>query len=248
MDQKLKNYSSGMQVRLAFACATKAKAEVLLVDEVLAVGDSDFQRKCFNYFKLLKKEKKTVVFVSHDMGAVREYCDRAVLIDSNHIIAEGSADDVATEYTKLFNSPQSISGNDNNNANRWGDGKIKFEKVEAKVNDKNLILTADAKVYGQVEDVVFGYLIKDSAGNPLFGSNSHVKNIKTGVFSPGDTKKITWTIPNIFDDGIFVITLAISQNDGVSQHDWWEDAASFTVFKENKTPYALDPPSTITVS
>ena len=80
MDQQLKNYSSGMQVRLAFSVATRAKADILLIDEVLAVGDADFQRKCFEYFKRLKKAKTTVVFVSHDMNAVREYCDRAVLI------------------------------------------------------------------------------------------------------------------------------------------------------------------------
>src|SRR5690606_5036446 len=79
MDQKLKNYSSGMQVRLAFSVATRAEADILLIDEVLAVGDADFQRKCFHYFKTLKKLKKTVVFVTHDMTAVDEYCDRAIL-------------------------------------------------------------------------------------------------------------------------------------------------------------------------
>ena len=73
MDQKLKNYSSGMQVRLAFSVATiLAESDILLIDEVLAVGDADFQRKCFEYFKRVKKLKKTVVFVSHDMNAIRE--------------------------------------------------------------------------------------------------------------------------------------------------------------------------------
>jgi ABC-2 type transport system ATP-binding protein len=73
MDQKLKNYSSGMEVRLAFSLATRAKADILLVDEVLAVGDADFQRKCYNFFRQLKKTGVTVVFVTHDMSAVREY-------------------------------------------------------------------------------------------------------------------------------------------------------------------------------
>ena len=83
MDQKLKNYSSGMQVRLAFSLATRSQADILLVDEVLAVGDADFQRKCFDYFRTLKKNKKTVIFVSHDMSAIREYCERAVLIEKS---------------------------------------------------------------------------------------------------------------------------------------------------------------------
>lgn len=102
MDQKLKNYSSGMQVRLAFSVATRAEADILLIDEVLAVGDAEFQRKCFNYFKSLKKRGATVVFVTHDMNAVKEYCDRAILVENGVIASEGKAADVAKEYTKLF--------------------------------------------------------------------------------------------------------------------------------------------------
>ncbi|HRJ06824.1 MAG TPA: ABC transporter ATP-binding protein, partial [Candidatus Saccharibacteria bacterium] len=102
MDQKLKNYSSGMQVRLAFSVATRSKADILLIDEVLAVGDADFQRKCFDYFSQLKKDKKTVVFVSHDMYAVREYCDRAALIDSSHIVAIDDSETIARKYVELF--------------------------------------------------------------------------------------------------------------------------------------------------
>ena len=102
MDQKLKNYSSGMKVRIAFSLATRAKAEVLLIDEVLAVGDATFQRKCFEHFRTLKKSDTTIVLVSHDMDAVREFCDRVLLIDDSRIVAEGSADVVATRYTELL--------------------------------------------------------------------------------------------------------------------------------------------------
>ena len=102
MDQKLKNYSSGMQVRLAFSLAVRAKADIMLIDEVLAVGDESFQQKCFNYFKQLKNEDVTVVFVSHNMNAVREYCDRALLIDSSELKMIGETNKVATEYSKLF--------------------------------------------------------------------------------------------------------------------------------------------------
>lgn len=102
MDQKLKNYSSGMQVRLAFSVATRAEADILLIDEVLAVGDANFQKKCFDYFRSLKTAGKTVVFVTHDMHAVREYCDRAILVEGGLIVTEGKADKVADEYLKLF--------------------------------------------------------------------------------------------------------------------------------------------------
>lgn len=100
MDQKLKNYSSGMQVRLAFSVAIRAKSEILLLDEVLAVGDAAFQQKCFNYFEELKREKQTVVFVTHDMGAVKRFCNRAIYIKEGKIIDEGTPADIADLYAE----------------------------------------------------------------------------------------------------------------------------------------------------
>lgn len=98
MDQKLKNYSSGMQVRLAFSIAIRADADILLLDEVLAVGDEAFQRKCFDYFMELKRKKKTVILVTHDMGAVKKFCNKAMMIHKGEVIISGSPEDVANEY------------------------------------------------------------------------------------------------------------------------------------------------------
>ena len=99
MDQQLKNYSSGMQVRLAFSMAIRAKADILLIDEVLAVGDEAFQRKCIGYFKNLKDEGKTVVLVTHNMDAVRRFCSRAMLVHDAGIKVIGTPEDVANQYT-----------------------------------------------------------------------------------------------------------------------------------------------------
>lgn len=101
MDQKLKNYSSGMQVRLAFSIAIKAKNEILIFDEVLAVGDEAFQRKCFDVFEQYKAEGQTVILVSHDMGAIKNFCNRAVLLNDGRVIDEGSPDKIATTYSAL---------------------------------------------------------------------------------------------------------------------------------------------------
>lgn len=98
MDQKLKNYSSGMQVRLAFSIAIRAESDVLLLDEVLAVGDSAFQQKCFDYFEELKKNKKTVIFVSHDMGAVKRFCSSAIYIKKGKITHRGTPMEIADVY------------------------------------------------------------------------------------------------------------------------------------------------------
>lgn len=102
MEERLKNYSSGMQVRLAFSIAIRAEADVLLLDEVLAVGDEAFQRKCYKYFNSLKEKKKTVILVTHDMGAVERYCNRAIMIEKGEIICSGTNTEVASAYKKLF--------------------------------------------------------------------------------------------------------------------------------------------------
>jgi len=102
MDQKLKNYSSGMKVRLAFSVAIRAKADILILDEVLAVGDASFKRKCNEYFKTLKHDKKTVILVTHSMSDVREYCNKAIVIEKGKVQFEGGADEAAEEYLKLF--------------------------------------------------------------------------------------------------------------------------------------------------
>lgn len=99
MDQKLKNYSSGMQVRLAFSIAIRAESDILLLDEVLAVGDAAFQQKCFNYFEELKQQKRTVVFVSHDMGAVRRFCTRAAYVNDGKLLQVGTPQEIADLYT-----------------------------------------------------------------------------------------------------------------------------------------------------
>ncbi len=99
MNQKLKNYSSGMQVRLAFSVAIKAQGDILILDEVLAVGDEAFQRKCNDYFMERKESGKTTILVTHDMGAVKKYCNKAVLIEDGLIKAYGDPDDVANQYS-----------------------------------------------------------------------------------------------------------------------------------------------------
>lgn len=99
MNQKLKNYSSGMQVRLAFSVAIKAQGDILILDEVLAVGDEAFQRKCNDYFMERKHSGKTTILVTHDMNAVKKYCNKAVLIESGLVKVVGNPDDVANQYS-----------------------------------------------------------------------------------------------------------------------------------------------------
>jgi ABC-2 type transport system ATP-binding protein len=131
MDQKLKNYSSGMQVRLAFSIAIQAHNDILLIDEVLAVGDSAFQRKCFNVFKEIKKQGKTVVFVTHDMGAVQEFCDRAMMIQNSEVVITGSPREVALRYEVANAAIQRDGGEENANA-RPADPPVKLKSIKTR--------------------------------------------------------------------------------------------------------------------
>lgn len=99
MGERLKNYSSGMQVRLAFSIAIQAKGDILLLDEVLAVGDAAFQQKCNNYFEQLKTEGRTIVLVTHSMEAVKRFCSKALLLENGEIKLIGSPEEVADQYT-----------------------------------------------------------------------------------------------------------------------------------------------------
>lgn len=101
MDQKLKNYSSGMQVRLAFSIAIRAQGDILLLDEILAVGDQAFQFKCLDYFIELKRQSKTVVLVTHDMNNVTEFCDRALILDGGRIVDILSPNKAAKKYKDI---------------------------------------------------------------------------------------------------------------------------------------------------
>ena len=111
MEERLKNYSSGMQVRLAFSIAIKARGDILMLDEVLAVGDEAFQKKCYAYFDKLKREKKTVILVTHDMGAVERFCNKAVLLEDGKIKLQGKPHVVAAAYSRSNEAEHAKSHN-----------------------------------------------------------------------------------------------------------------------------------------
>lgn len=239
MDQKLKNYSSGMQVRLAFSLAIRSRADILLIDEVLAVGDADFQRKCYEYFKTLKKDKKTVVFVSHDMDAVREYCDVAVMIEDSQIVKSGTPDSVAQSYQKLFaraRQAQHGSGQD-----RWGDEAAITESIEIDVSAKLISIKQSIKANRALENPIVGIRIRDTAGREVTGTNTRIENYKVPDLMKSDKIGLEWGFSNILADGEYYIDPAILHSDGVTVSDWWNEAKRFRVTKDRYIPYMVDP-------
>ncbi len=248
MDQKLRNYSSGMEVRLAFSLATRARADILVVDEVLAVGDADFQRKCYDFFRRLKKTGVTVIFVSHDMNPVREYCDRAILVDNSHIVAEGSADEIATAYTRLFNEehgPEPDRPEDHTGQTRWGDGSVVYDKPVVKRHgagaSEMITITVRAHIKADLDHPVFGFGIKNAAGENIVGTNTQIVRHRLGTLKAGTTLELDWSFADILADGLHALAVTAHDTNGVQVFDWWEDATSFTIRKDEHTAYAITP-------
>ncbi|MEO6760870.1 MAG: ABC transporter ATP-binding protein [Candidatus Saccharimonadales bacterium] len=247
MDQKLKNYSSGMQVRLAFSVATHANADILLVDEVLAVGDADFQRKCFQYFRQLKREKKTVIFVSHDMQAMREYCDRCIMIDESKLLYEGSADFIAEKYIQLFNEDNGEVHQDKD-SDRWGDGAARFGELDVHLSEEYLLVRAEITFARPMDGPILGISIKNSSGVSVCGTNTKILKQKVGSMGAGSKIQVGWNIPNIFSDDIYTIEVAVTYSDGVTQADWWHGAASVSIKNDETTPHVVSPKIEVTLS
>ncbi len=176
MDRKLKNYSSGMQVRLAFSIAIHADSEILLLDEILAVGDEAFQAKCNDYFLQLKEEGKTVILVTHDMGSVKKYCNKAVLIDDGEVKVIGSPDDVANQYS-LDNFARVIS--DKAEEAEEVEKIVEVDQLTVKMNSPEIITESDTidfdisyQVLSEIESYI-AFSITDVASNAwIYNDNS----------------------------------------------------------------------------
>lgn len=199
MDQKLKNYSSGMQVRLAFSIAIRAESDILLLDEVLAVGDAAFQQKCYNYFEKLKQQKKTVVFVTHDMSAVRRFCTSAVYIKNGELIKLGSPYEIAEEY---------IEENIDTTPNTDGDGGHNFSsdnKVAIKIakqTTSNVLLAVSYETKEEEEVYVGISVIKDGVSVAEINTMNQLKLTgKKDIFYNLDT--------SIFNGGVYFVAVAL---------------------------------------
>lgn len=245
MEQKIKNYSSGMKVRLAFAVATHADADILLLDEVLAVGDAAFQRKCYEYFWSLKEQRKTIIFVTHSMNAVREYCDRAILINDGKVTHEGDPEKVADEYLMLFNkSADSEATKDQ--SDRWGSRHLTFKTIKAVVDKDNVTLNFVVKNNkGAIKDVVIGVDVR-GRDKKLVGSTEtfRINNGKLS-FAANEEKKIALKLKNIFGGGDFTVAASLKTEDQATIYDFWRTATTFTNTEEESQYSPIILPSSI---
>jgi ABC-type polysaccharide/polyol phosphate transport system ATPase subunit len=209
VDLKLKNYSSGMQVRLAFSVMIEVDAEILLIDEVLAVGDAAFQQKCFDVFHRMRDEGRTILFVTHDMGAVKKFCHRALLIERGEVRMIGRPDEVASNYLEV-NFGREVTS-DAGGEERYGDrsGEIVDAWFEDEDGERQTMLHQGAActfrarvVFHRAEpNPAFAVLFENDAHQPLFATSTDAISRDTGRFEPGDQAVFSVSFENWFVPG-----------------------------------------------
>lgn len=247
-DRPVRTYSSGMQVRLAFSVATAFRPDILIVDEALAVGDVYFQHKCFGRIRAFREQGTTLLFVSHDPGAVKSLCDRAILLNGGRIVLDDKPDIVLDHYNALIAEREA----DHHRANaretplhlRSGNRKAEINGVVLQHGDeeRQIFRVGEAaqlrvryQVHEQLADLTFGILIKDRLGNDIFGTNTwHLGYSEPLGTQPGHEQELVLNIPSLaLGVGSYSVTLALHSHATHLQdsYDWWEKCLVFEVVR-----------------
>ena len=257
-DLKLKNYSSGMQVRLAFSVMIQVDADILLIDEVLAVGDAAFQQKCFDEFHRLRDEKKTILFVTHDMPSVNRFCDRAMLLERGDMMLLGDPDEITDQYIKV-NFPQATldAAVAEGHARPDQAAVIVEAWFEEERGDRHEYLPqgrpcsfkALVAFNQEVEDPAFSMMLKDDEGSNIFGTSTIWKNEEsTGHFMPGDQAVFGVSFDNRLSAGRYYATVQVAQRGGGQVVlDKRENAATMVTTATRSTGGVVDLPHDVEV-
>ncbi len=251
MDQKLKNYSSGMQVRLAFSIAIRARSEILLIDEVLAVGDLLFQQKCYDTFKEIKRQGRTVIFVSHDLGAIDSFCDRVMLLNRGKQIIVGEPKETIAEYKSLLAEEEAakqvkskkgthIVSSGNLNITRCQilvSGKIVREVPEGKPFKLRVHFNA-TRIFNHP---TFGIGIMDVGGNSILGPNTREQNFIIDEIKGSGYIDATFS-PNVLSPGTYTIRAGFFDETGVVPEDFVENLAQLKITGKARYGQVYVPP------
>jgi energy-coupling factor transporter ATP-binding protein EcfA2 len=236
VDLKIKNYSSGMLVRLAFAVMIQVDAEILLIDEVLAVGDASFQQKCFDEFERIHAAGKTVLLVTHDMGSVRRFCTRAMLLERGRVAAMGDPEAVGTKYLELNFSdearaaeaaeagagPRVVSRPEKPERFGTGAAEVLDAWFEDETNQRTSVLksgyhctfTAHVVFHERVEQPRFSVTLQNNHRVIVFTASTEWKTPKTGIFDPGDSAYFRVFFANLLGPDRYLVNATLEQPGG----------------------------------
>jgi lipopolysaccharide transport system ATP-binding protein len=253
-DQPIRIYSSGMQVRLAFAVATVFRPEILIVDEALSVGDAYFQHKSFDRIRQFRAAGTTLLLVSHDRGAIVSLCDRAILIDRGTIRMDGHPESVLDLYNALIAEKEGYTvrqtmGPDGRARTISGTGEVAIEKVMlldetgaetdiVKVGAR-ITLQVDTGVVANIPSLVVGYMIKDRLGQPVFGTNTYHLGRPIQMLKPGEKPSLRFTFDVNFGEGSYSLALALHEGEThLGRNYCWHDfALVFTVVNTEQSRF-----------
>jgi lipopolysaccharide transport system ATP-binding protein len=242
MDRPVKEYSSGMYVRLAFSTAIHVDPEILIVDEALAVGDAIFANRCIKKFEELKERKVTVLFVSHDLGLVKRLSDRAALMLDGKVAAYGSPGEVVNRYVGVVLERQEklaqVAERTPGGTYRHGDGASRIDRVElldqrdhpitAMETGQQLTIRVRAHASKPLDGPIIGVLIRNRLGIDVFGTNTRIEGIESGHIAAGESFEAQFTFDCLLTRQDYTLTVATQYADGFSQ-DWLDDCVSFSV-------------------
>jgi ABC-type polysaccharide/polyol phosphate transport system ATPase subunit len=241
IERPVKEYSSGMYVRLAFATAIHVDPEILMVDEALAVGDAVFANRCVRKFQQLRERKITVLFVSHDLGLVKQLSDRTILLLDGRIEAEGAPHEVINRYIGLVleKQPPAIEKDGRVRASfRHGDGSSEVvgveilnargEPVAAVASGECVTVRVRSRFHAAKSDPMVGILIRTRIGIEVYGTNTRLEQVALGDFQPGDELEVDFRMECWLTPQAYTLTVATQNADGTS-HDWLDDAIAIEV-------------------
>ena len=238
IDNPVKTYSSGMAMRLGFAIAVNVESEVLLIDEVLAVGDAAFAQKCFDRVSQFRAAGKTIVLVSHDLDAVRKFCDRAILIDQGGIQAAGHPDEVTAHYLADVRRRREHPEEAAPVTARWGtrDAEIlRSEMLGPNGRPRYIFDTGDPvqivisyRCTRPVKDAVFGVAVTRADGVYCYAANTGARGIRIGQLA--ETGSVVFSAPHLnLAEGSYLLSVAITDRDFRTTYDHWDRRIEFTV-------------------
>jgi lipopolysaccharide transport system ATP-binding protein len=247
VNHQVKTYSSGMYVRLAFAVAISVDPDILIVDEALAVGDVRFQAKCMAKIRDFRQSGKSLLFVSHDPGAVKSLCNRAYLLDRGKVVDAGDPDKVFDFYNGLIAEHHASAGSGGDEQfkqalrRRSGSGRLRFDdvrvcdasgrRVETFVSGARMFVELDVTAHEETLSPSFGILLRDRLGNDIFGTNSHQLGQDTGLWKAGAKRRVLYELPLNLGAGLYNVTVAAHAGDAhvEDNYDWLNEAAVFRV-------------------
>jgi ABC-type polysaccharide/polyol phosphate transport system ATPase subunit len=238
LDLKLKNYSSGMLVRLAFSVAIQVDADILLIDEVLAVGDVAFQQKCYDEFNRMKRAGRTIVFVTHDMSAVERFCDRAMLLERGKMVDIGEPGTIARKYREInfgqlvHEAPSEAERVASTPAARitaaWFEAPG-GERITAAAHGDPCVACIEVRFEEPLSDPVFGITLRNEAGATVFATTTALTELETGRFERGQTAVVRMRFENWLTASRYGLTPSIARAGTGQTIDVQEDMTSLLV-------------------